>query len=56
VDADLVVEEAGGRDDLLSGHGGDLVLLHIVHSHCGAAGVGDDDIPHTSEVGTGGSN
>jgi hypothetical protein len=35
VDADLVVEEAGGRVDLVGGHGGDLVLLRVVHGHRG---------------------
>ena len=33
VDADLVVEEAGGPDDVLRGHGGELVVLRVVHGH-----------------------
>jgi hypothetical protein len=38
VDADLVVEETGGPDDLLRGHGGELVVLRVVHGHGGRCG------------------
>lgn len=38
VDADLVIEETGGPDDLLRGHGGELVVLRVVHSHGGRCG------------------
>ena len=32
-DADLVVQEAGGPDDVIRRHGGQLVVLRVVHGH-----------------------